>query len=112
MPIELEVMSLRMLSKLMDDVPDYFKERLIELQEMHLNRSKALEHYEHMLDKDAAKVNAELKDKNLGVGDLVLRYNRKLDKTFQKKFQLKWEGPFKVVHWSLMALISWQTYME
>ena len=28
---------------------------------------------------------------------VVLRYNSKLDKTFQKKFQVKWEGPFKVV---------------
>ena len=30
-------------------------------------------------------------------GDLVLRYNSKLDKTFQKKFQVRWEGPFRVV---------------
>ena len=51
MPIELEVMGLRMLSKLMDDVPDYFKERLFELQEMQLNRCKALEHYEQMQDR-------------------------------------------------------------
>ena len=56
MPIELEVMSLRMLSKLMDDVPNYFKERLVELQEMQLDRSKALEHYEQMQDKNAAKL--------------------------------------------------------
>ena len=28
---------------------------------------------------------------------MVLRYNSRLDKTFQKKFQIKWEGPFKVV---------------
>ena len=30
-------------------------------------------------------------------GDLVLRYNSKLYKTFWKKFQVRWEGPFRVV---------------
>ena len=34
----------------------------------------------------------------MGARDLVHRYNSKLDKNFQKKFQIKWEGPFKVVH--------------
>ena len=96
-PIELEVMSLRMLSKLIDDVPDYLKERLVELPKMHLDRSIALEHYEQMQDNNAERINVELKDKDIGVGDLVLRYNSKLDKTFQKKFQIKWEGPFRVV---------------
>ena len=27
---------------------------------------------------------------------MVLRYNSKLDNTFHKKFQIKWEGPFIV----------------
>ena len=96
-PIELEVMSSIMLSKLIDDVLDYLKERLVELQKMQLDRSIALEHYEQMQDKNAERINVELKDKDIGVGDLVLRYNSKLDKTFQKKFQIKWEGPFRVV---------------
>ena len=38
-----------------------------------------------------------MKRKVILQGDLVFRYNRKLDKTFQKKFQIKWEGPFKVM---------------
>ena len=38
-----------------------------------------------------------MKNKGILQGDLVLRYNSKLDKTFQKKFQIKWEGPFKVM---------------
>ena len=37
-----------------------------------------------------------MKSKGIKKGDLVLRYNRNLDKTFQKKFQVKWEGPFRV----------------
>ncbi|MCO5591440.1 hypothetical protein L7F22_045423 [Adiantum nelumboides] len=44
------------------------------------------------------KINKKIKDKGIEKGDLVLRYNSKLDKTFQKKFQVKWEGPFKVVN--------------
>ena len=42
-------------------------------------------------------MNAEIKNKNMVEGDLVLRYNSKLDHTFQKKFQIKWEGPFQVM---------------
>lgn len=30
-------------------------------------------------------------------GDLVLRYNSRLDNSLQKKFQVKWEGPFLVM---------------
>ena len=42
-------------------------------------------------------VNAKAKGKGIAKGDLVLRYNSKLDKNFQKKFQVKWEGPFLVL---------------
>ena len=44
-----------------------------------------------------ARLNENFKDKQITKGDLVLRYNSKLDKTFQKKFQIKWEGPFLVL---------------
>jgi len=81
MPIELEVMSLRMLSKLIEDVLDCLKESLVDLQKMQLDRSIALENYEERQDNSAKKINVELKDKDIGVGDLVLRYNSKLDKT-------------------------------
>ena len=43
------------------------------------------------------KVNEKVKEKGIEEGDLVLRYNSHLDKTMHKKFQIKWEGPFKVV---------------
>ena len=42
-------------------------------------------------------MNEKAKKKGIVKGDLVLCYNSKLDKTFQKKFQVKWEGPFRVV---------------
>ncbi|MCO5573942.1 hypothetical protein L7F22_027720 [Adiantum nelumboides] len=57
----------------------------------------ALEHYGQMQEKALEKINEKVKKKGIKKHDLVLRYNSKLDKTFQKKFQIKWEGPFKVV---------------
>ena len=62
-----------------------------------MDRMKALEYYEKMQDKVLARVNKKVKEKGITKGDLVLRYNSKLDKTFQKKFQIKWEGPFLVL---------------
>ena len=50
-----------------------------------------------MQEQALAKVNQKIKNKDIKGDDLVLRYNSKLDKTFQKKFQIKWEGPFRVV---------------
>ncbi|MCO5552572.1 hypothetical protein L7F22_006085 [Adiantum nelumboides] len=44
-----------------------------------------------------ARANAKVKDKGIKEGDMVLRYNSKLDRTFQKKFQIKWQGPFLVL---------------
>ena len=57
----------------------------------------ALKYYEKKQDKALAKMNDKVKKKGIVKGDLVLRYNSKLDKTFQKKFQVRWEGPFRVV---------------
>ena len=56
-----------------------------------------MEHYANMQEEKLKRVNAEIKNKNMVEGDLVLRYNSKLDHTFQKKFQIKWEGPFQVM---------------
>ena len=58
---------------------------------------KALEYYEKMQDKVLARVNEKVKEEGITKGDLVLCYNSKLNKTFQKKFQIKWEGPFLVL---------------
>ena len=50
-----------------------------------------------MQDKNADRVNEDLKENGIVKGNLVLKYNSTLDKTFQKKFQIKWEGPFRVI---------------
>ena len=61
-----------------------------------MDRCVALEHYENMQDVALKCINAQVKSKGILKGDMVLRYNSKLDKTFQKKFQVKWEGPSMV----------------
>ena len=67
------------------------------LQQVQLDRFLAYEHYGAMQAKNLERVNAKIKEKDIKGGDLVLQYNSRLDNTFQKKFQIKWEGPFKVV---------------
>ena len=56
----------------------------------------ALDHYTKMQDRALDKIHKKIKEKEVLEDDLVLRYNSKLGNTFQKKFQVKWEGPFKV----------------
>lgn len=97
MPIEIEIPAIKMLLKLTDEVPDYYMERLLYLQQVQLDRFLAVEHYANMQEEQIKRINAEIKSKNIVKGDLVLRYNSKLDHTFQKKFQIKWEGPFQVM---------------
>ena len=53
--------------------------------------------YEKMQSQAFEKINKKIKDKGIKEGNLMLRYNNKVDNTFQNKFQEKWEGPFKVV---------------
>ena len=56
-----------------------------------------MDYYEKKQDIALAKANKKIKGKGIRKNDMVLRYNSKLDKTFQKKFQIKWEGPFRVM---------------
>ena len=94
MPVEVEIPVIKTLEKLLGLPSDASKARLLQLQEVHLDRMKALEYYEKMQDKVLARVNEKVKEKGTTKDDLVLHYNSKLDKSFQKKFQIKWEGPF------------------
>ncbi|MCO5578412.1 hypothetical protein L7F22_032254 [Adiantum nelumboides] len=95
--VEVELPTIKMLEKLLGQSIDAFKQRLLQLQEVQADRMSALEHYGQMQEKALEKINEKVKSKGIKKHDLVLRYNSKMDKTFQKKFQIKWEGPFKVV---------------
>ncbi|MCO5576142.1 hypothetical protein L7F22_029950 [Adiantum nelumboides] len=98
LPIEVEIPALKMMLKFEEENHDALKERLLYLQCLQLDRALALEHYEQVLKTSQAKANAKVKDKGIKKGDMVLRYNSKLDSTFQKKFQIKWQGPFLVLN--------------
>ncbi|MCO5578415.1 hypothetical protein L7F22_032257 [Adiantum nelumboides] len=97
LPIEVEIPALKMMLKFEEENHDALKERLLYLQCLQLDRALALEHYEQVLKTSQAKANAKVKDKGIKKGDMVLRYNSKLDSTFQKTFQIKWQGPFLVL---------------
>ncbi|MCO5554188.1 hypothetical protein L7F22_007714 [Adiantum nelumboides] len=97
LPIEVEIPALKMMLKFEEENHDALKERLLYLQCLQLDRALALEHYEQVLKTSQAKANAKVKDKGIKKGDMVLRYNSKLDSTFQKKFQIKWQSPFLVL---------------
>ncbi|MCO5592381.1 hypothetical protein L7F22_046383 [Adiantum nelumboides] len=97
LPIEVEIPALKMMLKLEEANHDALKERLLYLQCLQLDRALALEHYEQVLKTSQAKANAKVKDKGIKKGDMVLHYNSKLDSTFQKKFQIKWQGLFLVL---------------
>ena len=86
LPVEVELPTVKMLEKLLGPSNDAFKDRLLHLREVQLDRMVALEYYEKMQEKALAKVNQKIKNKDIKGGDLVLCYNSKLDKTFQKKF--------------------------
>ena len=87
LPVEVEIPALKMLEKVMGPSNDALTERLLHLQEVQLDRMSALEYYEKMQDRKLEKVNKKIKSKGIAEGDLVLRYNSKLDKTFLKKFK-------------------------
>ncbi|MCO5597162.1 hypothetical protein L7F22_051238 [Adiantum nelumboides] len=106
LPVEVEIPAIKMLEKVLGQSGDAFKQQLLHLQEVQLNRLNALQHYEKMQDKALGKISKKIKDKGIEKGDLVLRYNSKLDKTFQKKFQVKWKGLFKVVPPIVLADLS------
>ena len=94
--VEVEIPALKMLEKVVGHSEDALTERLLQLQEAQLDRMSALDHYSKMQERALERINKKIKKKGIFEGDLVLRYNSKLDNTFQKKFQIKWEGPFKV----------------
>ena len=61
-----------------------------------LSRDEAIQCYENVSAKRRNWFDAQLKDKDIKKGSLVVRYESYLDTTFQTKFRERWEGPFIV----------------
>ena len=72
MHVEVELPAVKMLEKLLGPSSDVFKEMLLCLQEVQLDRVRDLEHYEMMQDKALARENQKVKRKGILQGDLVL----------------------------------------
>ena len=66
------------------------------MQEAQLDRLKATKHYTRTHEKNRERVNRRFKDKEIRVGDLVVRYDNKLDHTFKTRFVTNKEGSSKV----------------
>lgn len=66
---------------------------------MQLYKSLAFNQHEKVLLKNILeRANAKVKNKNPKNEDSMLRYSNKMDMTFHKKFEIKWEVPFKMVN--------------
>ena len=90
-------MSLRVLQEIEYSPKEKFKQRILDLERLELNKEVAIKHYARQADKRRLKFNKKLTSKNIKEGSLVLRYNNQFDYNKGDKFVPHWEGPFKVM---------------
>ena len=95
-PMDVEIPALKFLVEEGYELVDCYRERLLALQTLQLDRDLAFDHYARVQMKRHEAENEKMKEKGMEEGSLVLRYNSKLDSTFHTAFQTKWEGPYKV----------------
>ena len=72
LPVEVELPTMKMLEKFLGPTNDAFKDRLLYLQRVKLDRMSALEPYEKMQDRTLEKINEKVKGKGIKKGNLVL----------------------------------------
>ena len=61
-----------------------------------LSREAAIRCYEKISAKRRKWLDAQLKDKKIKRGPLLIKYDSSLSNTFQTKFRVRWEGLFLV----------------
>ena len=91
--MEVEIPALKMLEKVISHSEDALTDKLLQLQEAQIDKMSALDYYTKIQDWALEKINKKIKEKGISKGDLVLRYNSKLDNTFQKSFKLSRKAP-------------------
>ena len=96
-PIQVQLDALKIISRYHNKTNDPLEERIHKLELLQMDRDKACDFYMEEAEKRIAKVNAKLPMKDIKVGDLVMKYDSRLDSTFQTKFRNKWIGPYKVM---------------
>ncbi|MCO5551557.1 hypothetical protein L7F22_005061 [Adiantum nelumboides] len=89
LPIEVQLANLRVLASGRDRPSKQLRSRILELERLELDRTAAIEHY-------AAHAMHRKKNKGLKRGMLVLRYDNRFDTRMDKRFMVRWEGPFLI----------------
>ncbi|MCO5551674.1 hypothetical protein L7F22_005178 [Adiantum nelumboides] len=95
-PIELNIPTMRLHGKAAQRKEEEWTDRLLTLAELEWKREAAYECYKRKATQVKDKLDKEVKDKGIKEGDLVLRYDNRLDNCFDAKFETRWQGPYIV----------------
>ncbi|MCO5614183.1 hypothetical protein L7F22_068464 [Adiantum nelumboides] len=95
-PIELNIPTMRLHGKVAQRKEEEWTDRLLTLAELEWKREAAYEFYKRKATQVKNKLDKEVKDKGIKEGDLVLRYDNRLDNHFDAKFETRWQGPYIV----------------
>ncbi|MCO5561946.1 hypothetical protein L7F22_015572 [Adiantum nelumboides] len=95
-PIELNIPTMRLHGKAAQRKEEEWIDRLLTLVELEWKREVAYECYKRKATQVKDKLDKEVKDKGIKEGDLVLRYDNRLDNRFNAKFETRWQGPYIV----------------
>ena len=93
-PIELNIPTIRLMGRGMQGEQEAWIDRLLTLAELEWKRELAYECYRRKATQAKEKFNATVKDKGIKEGDLVLKYDSRLDNRFDVKFVTRWQGPY------------------
>ncbi|MCO5592848.1 hypothetical protein L7F22_046852 [Adiantum nelumboides] len=96
LPIEVELGSLRVLAKDATCSKEKLEQRILDLQQLELDREVATDYYIAQANKKRELFNNKVKEKKLEEGMLVMRYDSRLDLSPSKKFLQRWEGPYVI----------------
>ncbi|MCO5563501.1 hypothetical protein L7F22_017144 [Adiantum nelumboides] len=96
LPIEVELGSLRVLTKDTTSSKEKLEQRILDLQRLELVREAATDYYIAQANKKREQFNNKVKEKKLEEGMLVMRCDSKLDLSHSKKFLQRWEGPYVI----------------
>ncbi|MCO5586855.1 hypothetical protein L7F22_040800 [Adiantum nelumboides] len=96
LPIEVQLANLQVLASGRDRPSEQLRSRILELERLELDRTAAIEHYAAQTEHWKQRFDENLKDKGLKRGMLVLRYDNRFDTRKDKKFMVRWEGPFLI----------------
>ncbi|MCO5564715.1 hypothetical protein L7F22_018382 [Adiantum nelumboides] len=90
-PIELKIPTIRLHEKVAQgEEEEAWADPLLTLAELEWKREAAYECYKSRAMQVKDKLNKKVKDKGIKKGDLVLRYDNRLDNHFDVKFNTRW----------------------